>query len=163
PVEGSLRPELLHDPDQRVRDQHAPEQRVLDRSDDEDRDEHRAEKPVEQGEDVRLDDGGDRPARRRRDVVDRAARDPLADLRLRQPIECDRPPIRIHGLPTPSAAHVALPPTLPRATLPLSPSAPGPIVRKLYKQEERVVWSPPRPRGGRHHATVSRNPLRRSP
>ena len=66
PVERPLRPELLHDADRRVRDQHEAEQRVLDRA----RrrriiDEHPAEERVEPREHVRADDLGDRPGRGR--------------------------------------------------------------------------------------------------
>ncbi len=85
PIEGALRAQLLDDPDQRVRDQHAPEQRVLDRADDQDHDEHRPEDEVEPGEDVRANDPRDRARRLRGNVVDLTASHALGDLCCGQP------------------------------------------------------------------------------
>ena len=79
PVEGALRSVLLHDADERVRDQHEAEQRVLDRPDDQDHDEHRAEDRVEPGEDVGPRDLGKRAARAVVGRVDLPARDAVGD------------------------------------------------------------------------------------
>ena len=85
PVERPLRPVLLHDADERVRDQHDAEQRVLDRPDDQDHDEHRAEDRVEPREDVGAGDLGQRAARALVGHVDLATRDPFGDLGRGQP------------------------------------------------------------------------------
>ena len=75
PVEGPLGSPLLHDPDQRIRDEHDTEQRVLQRADDDDDHEHRAEDRVETGEDVRLQDLGERATR----AILGCVREPVVD------------------------------------------------------------------------------------
>ena len=79
-VERPLGPDLLHDPDERVRHEDDAERRVLDLSHDQDHGEHRAEDCVEPREDVGADDlavGAARPLARR---VRESARDPLSNL-----------------------------------------------------------------------------------
>ena len=80
PVQRSLRPKLLHDPDQRVRDQHEAEQRVAELAHQQDHHEHRAEQGVEPGEQIRPDDLRDGPRGCGRHVVRSAGRDALGDL-----------------------------------------------------------------------------------
>ena len=80
PVERALGPQLLHDADAGVRDQHEPEQGVLQRPDHEDDREHRAQDRVEPREDVRAHDLGDRARGCGGDVVDLALSDALGDL-----------------------------------------------------------------------------------
>ena len=80
PVEGPLGPDLLHDADQRVRDQDDPEQGVLRCAEHQDHDEQRAEDRVEPGEDVGPDDLAVRAAGPLAGVVRLPPSDPLRDL-----------------------------------------------------------------------------------
>ncbi len=79
-IERPLRSQLLHDPDQRVPDDHQTEQGIGGRADGQHGDEQHAEDGVEAGEDVGPDDGLQGPAGLLLDLVDLAGRDSLGDL-----------------------------------------------------------------------------------
>ena len=85
-VQRALGPDLLHDPDQRVGDEHDPEQPVLRLAENQDDDEENTEDRVETSEDVGADDLAVRPARALAGSVRLAARDPLRDLRRREAV-----------------------------------------------------------------------------
>ena len=85
PVQRALGPDLLHDPDRGVRDQHQTEQRVLEGPDHEDHDEHRAQQGVEPREHVVAHDPGDRARGGGGDVVRAAGGHPFGHLSRREP------------------------------------------------------------------------------
>src|SRR4030095_3540370 len=87
PVQRPLRPQLLHDADERVRYENDAEQGVLDRSDDQDHHEQRAEQRVEGSEDIRSDDLRQRSAGGLGNVVRLASAGPLEDLGVCEPRE----------------------------------------------------------------------------
>ncbi len=86
PVERAFGAVLLHDADQRVRDEHDSEQGVLYRPDDQDQDEHRAEDRVEAGEDVGPDDLAEGAARALVGCVDLPTREAVGDFGRSQPV-----------------------------------------------------------------------------
>ena len=90
PIERALRAVLLHDADQRVRDQHDTEQCVLDRADEQDDDEHRAEDGVEPRENVGPRDLAKGSARPLVGRVHLTAPDAIGNLRVGQPVRAGR-------------------------------------------------------------------------
>ena len=80
-VERSLRPPLLHDPEQRVGNEHEAEQRVLGLAEHEDQHEHRAENRVEPRQHVRAGDLDEGPARALVGAVDEPLPFAIGDIR----------------------------------------------------------------------------------